>query len=49
MDDVTLHMLELKGKGFCCSQIILILALENQGRTNPDLVRAARPFASGSV
>ena len=40
MDDMILQLMRLKAKGFCCAQIILILALEAQGKTNADLVRS---------
>ena len=40
MDDMIFQMMRLKAKGFCCAQIIVILALEAQGRTNADLVRS---------
>lgn len=40
MDDIAFRMLELNNKGYCCSQILMILALEELGTTNPDLVRA---------
>lgn len=34
------RMLELSQQGFYCAQILLILALESEGKENPDLVRA---------
>jgi C_GCAxxG_C_C family probable redox protein len=40
MNDTILRLVKLKAKGFCCSQMMLILALEEQGRANPDLVRS---------
>jgi len=40
MDDLIFRMLPLKKQGYCCSQILILLALEEQGKTNPDLVRA---------
>lgn len=40
MNDFFMKLIGLKAKGYCCAQIILILALEAQGRTNPDLVRS---------
>jgi C_GCAxxG_C_C family probable redox protein len=40
VNDTFLQMIRLKVKGFCCSQIILTLALEAQGKTNADLVRS---------
>jgi C_GCAxxG_C_C family probable redox protein len=47
MDDIRFRMLELKQKGYCCAQIMLILALEAQGKTNDDLVRAAGGLCFG--
>jgi C_GCAxxG_C_C family probable redox protein len=47
MDDLALRMLRLKGEGYCCSQIMLILALEAQGRTNAELVRAVGGLCYG--
>lgn len=40
MNDLFMKLISLKGKGYCCAQILLILALEAQGKTNPDLVRS---------
>jgi hypothetical protein len=40
MDDTIFRLMRLKAKGYCCAQMILILALEAQGRTNADLVRS---------
>jgi Putative redox-active protein (C_GCAxxG_C_C) len=37
----------LKQQGFFCSQILLLLGLELQGKENPDLVRAAHGLAGG--
>lgn len=34
------RMLELSQEGYFCAQILLILALESEGRENPDLIRA---------
>ena len=47
MDDTTLQMIRLKSKGYCCAQIILVLALEAQGKTNVDLVRTAGGLCFG--
>lgn len=41
------HLIELKRQGFFCSQILLLLGLELQGKTNPDLVRAMQALAGG--
>jgi C_GCAxxG_C_C family probable redox protein len=40
-------MRELKQQGFFCSQILMILTLELQGKENPDLVRAMNGLAGG--
>lgn len=40
MNDIILKLIGMKAKGYCCAQMILILALEVQGRTNTDLVRS---------
>jgi C_GCAxxG_C_C family probable redox protein len=47
MDDVAFRMIELAGQGFHCSQILLILGLEAQGKTNPDLIRVMHSLAGG--
>jgi C_GCAxxG_C_C family probable redox protein len=47
MDDVTMRMVELGHQGFYCSQILIILALEAQGKSNPDLVRAMSGLHGG--
>ena len=47
LDDAGLRMLELAGKGYCCSQIMVLLALDEMGRENPDLVRAASGLCNG--
>ncbi len=46
MDDMD-RMREMKAEGFLCSQILLKLGLELQGKENPDLVRAANGLARG--
>ena len=46
MDDL-IHMNELKQQGFLCSQIVMILGLELQGKDNPDLIRAMQGLAGG--
>jgi C_GCAxxG_C_C family probable redox protein len=40
MNDIIFKLIALKTKGYCCAQIIMILALEAQGRINADLVRS---------
>jgi C_GCAxxG_C_C family probable redox protein len=46
MDDLE-RMREMKAQGFYCSQILMKLGLELQGKENPDLVRAAHGLAGG--
>ena len=46
MDDLD-RIRALKQQGFFCSQILLLLGLELQGKENPDLVRAAHGLAGG--
>jgi C_GCAxxG_C_C family probable redox protein len=45
--DDMLRMLQLAGQGFHCSQILLFLGLEAQGKSNPDLIRAMAGLAGG--
>ena len=41
------RMFELAQKGFYCSQILLFLGLEAQGKSDPDLIRAMSGLAGG--
>lgn len=41
------RMKELKAQGFFCSQILILLGLELQGKEDPDLVRAMQGLAGG--
>jgi len=45
--DAGLRMMELAGKGYCCSQIMVLLTLDEMDRENPDLVRAAAGLCNG--
>jgi hypothetical protein len=47
MDDLTIRMMQLSARGYCCSQILALLALETQGRENSDLVRALAGLCLG--
>jgi hypothetical protein len=47
MDDEMQHLIELRRQGFFCSQILILLGLELQGKENPDLVRAMQALAGG--
>lgn len=46
MEDLD-RMRELKQQGFYCSQILLIMGMELQGKENLDLVRAMNALAGG--
>ena len=48
MDEHTLlEILPLAKKGYCCSQILVLLALRAQGRENPELIRAMGALCRG--
>ena len=47
LEDDLVRMKELKQQGFFCSQILIILGLELQGKSNPDLVRCMHGLAGG--
>ncbi len=42
-----LDVMVLHKEGYCCSQIMAILALRDQGKDNPDLVRAMGGLCKG--
>lgn len=46
MDDLD-RIRALRQQGFFCSQILTIMGLELQGKTNPDFVRAMNALAGG--
>lgn len=47
MTSDTIRMIELAQQGFYCSQILLFLGLEAQGKVDPDLIRAMSGLAGG--
>jgi len=47
MNDQSFRMFELATQGFGCSQILAQMALEEQGKANPDFVRAMTGLLSG--
>ena len=47
MNDTIFRMMRLKAQGFCCAQMLLVLALEAQGKTNADLVRSVGGLCFG--
>ena len=46
-DDNGLRMMELAGKGYCCTQVMVHMALDALGRENPDLLRASAGLCVG--
>ncbi len=42
-----LRMLELVQQGFHCSEVLLFMGLDAQGKENPDLIRAISALAGG--
>lgn len=46
-DDNGLRMMRMAQAGYCCSQILLLLGLEDMNRENPDLVRAMAGLCKG--
>ncbi len=47
MNDIETTLMRLSGHGYCCSQIMILLALEMQGRDNQELVRAVSGLCNG--
>lgn len=47
MDDLMLRIMQLGHRGYVCSQIMVLLALDARGEANPGLVRALAGLAYG--
>lgn len=47
MEQIRQRVRRLSQEGLSCSQILLALALEDQGRSNPELIRAMAGLAMG--
>jgi len=47
MSDTLMDIMPLASRGYCCSQILVILALEAQGLEDPAAVRAASGLCNG--
>jgi C_GCAxxG_C_C family probable redox protein len=47
LDNRYLDVMRLEKKGYCCSQIMILFTLKDQGRHNPDLVRAMAGLCNG--
>jgi hypothetical protein len=48
MDDTALRIMQLNAQGYCCSQIMIKLSLEDMGEENAPLVRAMAGLCEGS-
>ena len=48
MDETALRIMQLHAQGYCCSQIMVKLSLEDMGEENPALVRAMAGLCEGS-
>ena len=47
MTDELMRISELLQHGFCCSQVLVLMGLEAQGKENADLVRAVQGLCGG--
>jgi len=47
LDAKTIEIMRLTRKGYCCSQILALLMLAEQGKSDPDLVRAMAGLCDG--
>jgi C_GCAxxG_C_C family probable redox protein len=47
VDEMMFRMMDLKHKGYYCSQIMMLLALDYQDKSNPDLIRSMAGLAFG--
>lgn len=49
MNEIQLDILRLKNQGFCCSQIMMHMAMDIQGKHNPGLLRAMTGLCRGAL
>lgn len=47
MNDEMIRLMTHAHAGFHCSQVLLLMGLENQGKSNPDLIRTMAALAGG--
>jgi C_GCAxxG_C_C family probable redox protein len=47
MDDLAFQMFKLANSGYCCTQVMMKLALEAEGKENEDLLRAVNGLCMG--
>lgn len=45
--EIVRKMIPLAQKGYCCSQILFLLAFESKGQTNSDLIRSMAGLCNG--
>lgn len=48
MDDISLQIMQLTARGYCCSQIMMQLTLADMGEENVPLVRAMAGLCEGA-
>ncbi len=47
MDELAMELFELSSQGYCCTQIMLKMALDLEEKENPDLIRSASGLCRG--
>lgn len=47
MDELALELFQLSAQGYCCTQMMLKMALDLEERENPDLIRSAGGLCGG--
>lgn len=47
MDELYMEMIDLSSKGYYCSQILMKIILDNEGKENSDLIRAMGGLIGG--
>lgn len=47
MDELAFDLFELSAKGYCCTQMMLKMALDLEEKENPDLIRSAGGLCGG--
>lgn len=47
MDELAYKVFNLSASGFCCTQVMIKMALDDEGENNEDLVRALNGFCRG--
>lgn len=47
MDDIAFRMFKLVNAGYCCTQIMMKMVLDDEGKENEDLIRAVNGLCMG--